>query len=188
MFFIFTPISGRFPNWLNFFQMGWNHQPGLHRHWRWLVPTLSSTQTSHMMTPALALWVGPRRRKGTCGSVHGPWVTPRKPVLFHQVEATICDPRKLREQLVAGRYQCLEHVSQQGEESLQHQADHRGWQVHCDSLRPKEKGMGSSGHWWISAVHHQMGLPLAWILCTFGWRDLGDASGKGLRQILRQLW
>ena len=27
IFFMFTPIWGRFPIWLIFFQMGWNHQP-----------------------------------------------------------------------------------------------------------------------------------------------------------------
>ena len=27
IFFIFTPTWGRFPFWLIFFQMGWNHQP-----------------------------------------------------------------------------------------------------------------------------------------------------------------
>ena len=30
-FLIFTPLWGRFPIWLIFFQMGWNHQPVLHR-------------------------------------------------------------------------------------------------------------------------------------------------------------
>ena len=167
--------------------MGWNHQPGLHRHWRWLVqrfhrPRLPTWWLQHWFFELVH--EDGRELVGPCA---GPgW--PQGSSFVSSGEATICDPRKLREQLVAGRYQCLEHVSQQGEESLQHQADHRGWQVHCDSLRPEEKGMGSSGHWWISAVHHQMGLPLAWILCTFGGRDLGDASGKGLRQILRQLW
>ena len=46
-FLIFTPIWGRFPFWLLFFQMGWNHQPSnLFFFWKISLIELADLQSS----------------------------------------------------------------------------------------------------------------------------------------------